>query len=86
MAISRADFCSFITELVTRNPAMGIPALENGLFATCWFSIIYICFMIFENLFVKVRERKGSVPYLFSALSIFCLARVWGTLYTAAPI
>ena len=33
MAISRADFWSFITELVTRNPNLGIPALEDGLFA-----------------------------------------------------
>ena len=33
MAISRADFWFFITELVTRNPTMGIPALEDGLFA-----------------------------------------------------
>ena len=33
MAISRADFSSFISELVTRNPNLGIPALENGLFA-----------------------------------------------------
>ena len=32
MAISRVDFC-FITELVTRNPTMGITPLENGLFA-----------------------------------------------------
>ena len=33
MAISRADFSSFISELVTRNPNLGIPALEDGLFA-----------------------------------------------------
>ena len=33
MAISRADFLSFLTELVTRNPNLGIPALEDGLFA-----------------------------------------------------
>ena len=32
MAISSADFWSFITELVTRIPTMGIPALEDGLF------------------------------------------------------
>ena len=33
MAISRPDFWFFIIELVTRNPNLGIPALENGLFA-----------------------------------------------------
>ena len=32
MAISRVRFSSFITELVARNPAMSIPALEEGLF------------------------------------------------------
>ena len=32
MAISKADFLSFITESITRNPTMGIPALEDGLF------------------------------------------------------
>ena len=31
MAISRTDFCSFIIELGTRNPTMGIPALDDGL-------------------------------------------------------
>ena len=31
MAISRADFWSSINELVTRNPTMGIAALEDGL-------------------------------------------------------
>ena len=29
----KADFWSFITELVTRNPNLGIAALEDGLFA-----------------------------------------------------
>ena len=33
MAISRDDFWSFITELIMRNPNMGIAALEDGLFA-----------------------------------------------------
>ena len=33
MAISRSDVCFFIIELVTRNPTMGIPSLEDGLFA-----------------------------------------------------
>ena len=33
MAISRPDFWFLITELVKRNPNLGIPALEDGLFA-----------------------------------------------------
>ena len=33
MAISSADLLYFITELVTRNPNLGIPTLEDGLFA-----------------------------------------------------
>ena len=33
MGISRVDFRIFITELVRRNPNLGIPALEDGLFA-----------------------------------------------------
>ena len=41
MAISRAFFLSLITELVTRNPNLGIPLLEDGLFANLLISIIY---------------------------------------------
>ena len=41
MAISMADFGSFIIELVMRNPNLGIPALEDGLFANLLISIIY---------------------------------------------
>ena len=33
MAICRLDFGSFISELVKRNPNLGIPALEDGLVA-----------------------------------------------------
>ena len=45
MAISRADFWSFITELVTRNPNLGVPALEDGLFANLLILdyLYYIC-------------------------------------------
>ena len=32
VAICRADFWSFINEIVTRNPNLGRPALEDGLF------------------------------------------------------
>ena len=48
MAISRVDFWSFITELVTRNPTMGIPTLEDGLFVNL---------LIFDYFDVQVRLR-----------------------------
>ena len=55
MAISRADFWSFITELVMRNPNLGIPALEDGLFANLLiFDYLYHIF-----LFGK-RKREGK--------------------------
>ena len=45
MAISRPDFWSLITKLFTRNPNLGIPPLEDGLFANLW--ICYYLFYIF---------------------------------------
>ena len=45
MAISSSDFWSFASELVTRNPNLGIPALEDGLFANLLVSIIYIVYL-----------------------------------------
>ena len=52
MAISRADFVSFITELVTRNPRMGMSALEDGRFANLSiFDYLYYLFV-----FGKRRE------------------------------
>ena len=48
MAISGADFLSFITELVMRNPNLGIPALEDGLFASL---------LIFNYLYGKGKGR-----------------------------
>ncbi len=55
MAISRADFLCFIIELVTRNPAMGIPALEDGLFANSLiFNYLYYIFLRME----KGREKE----------------------------
>ena len=48
MAISRVNFLSFINELVTRNPTMGTPALEDGLFANL---------LIFDHL--KVTQPKA---------------------------
>ena len=46
MAISRDDFWSFvIIELVTRNPTMGIPGLEDGLF---------VILLIFDYLNIEI--------------------------------
>ena len=52
--MSRADLLSFITELVTRNPNLGIPALEDGLFANLLifdylhyiYMYVYICLCV----------------------------------------
>ena len=58
MTISNADFCSFITELVTRNPNLGIPALEDGLFRSF---ILYICLKGQEKGKEKETEKgKGK--------------------------
>ena len=57
MAISRADFLSFISELVTRNPNLGIPPREDGFFANL---------LIFEYLYhmccsgKEKGRRKGK--------------------------
>ena len=45
MAISNADFSSFTNELVMRNPTMGIPALEDGLFVNL---------LIFDDLYIEI--------------------------------
>ena len=54
MAISKADLSPFITELVTRNPNLGIPALEDGLSSN-----LLILFMIFE--FLKVGLMRSLI-------------------------
>ena len=51
MAISTADFWSCITALVTRNPNLSIPALEDGLFANL---------LIFEYLYYIFFKREGK--------------------------
>ena len=51
MTISKADFWYLITELVTRNSSLGIPALEDGLFAN---------FLIFDYLYYIFVFGKGS--------------------------
>ena len=46
MTISKAGFGSFITELVTRNPNLGIPAMEDELFANLLiFDYVYYIFV-----------------------------------------
>ena len=54
MTISKADFWSFITELVKRNPNLGIPGLEDGLFA----NLLIFDYSYYIFLFGKGRERK----------------------------
>ena len=63
MTISREDFWSFITELVTRNPTVGIPALEDGLFANLLIFrllILYICVWKGKGKGKMKGKRKGK--------------------------
>ena len=48
MAISRANFWSFISEFIMLNPTVGIPALEDVLF----------CEFVGFQLFIGKRKRK----------------------------
>ena len=56
MAISRGDFWSFIIELVMRNLNLGIPALEDGLFANL---LILDYLWVFE--FLKVGLVRSLI-------------------------
>ena len=57
MTISNVDFWSFINELGTRNPNLGIPALEDGLFANLLiFNYLYYIFVKLEG---KREGKKG---------------------------
>ena len=58
MAVSRADVWSFITELVTRNPNLGIPALEDGLFVNLF---------IFDSLYIEIGGPSHGIAYSASA-------------------
>ena len=64
IAISRLDFGSFIIELVRRNPTMGIPSQEDGLFANLLiFDYLYYTFLFGKGKGKgkgKGREGKGS--------------------------
>ena len=57
MAISRADFWSFIIGLVTRNPDLGIPALEDGLFANL---LIFGCLFYIYIFAWKGKGKEGK--------------------------
>ena len=46
IAMSRRDFWSFITELVGRNPNLGIPALEDGLCANLFIFDLFARFVL----------------------------------------
>ena len=61
MAISRADFWSFITELVTRNPDLGIPALEDGLFTNLLiFDYLYYILLFGKEQGKGIGKGKGK--------------------------
>ena len=67
MAISRVDFWSFITDLVTRNPTMGIPPLEDGLFANL---LIFDYFGVSEFLKVGKVGKVRKVGKVSSPLEV----------------
>ena len=55
MAISSVDFGFFISELATKNPNLGIPALEDGLFSNLLiFDYLYYIF------YKRERKREGK--------------------------
>ena len=51
MAISKADFWSFISEFTTRNPNLGIPPLEDRLFSNL---------LIFDYSYYISFKREGT--------------------------
>ena len=63
MTISKADFLSFITELVMRNPILGIPPLQDGLFANLSiFYYLYDTFLFFgEGKGKREGKREGNI-------------------------
>ena len=84
MPISKADFGSFIIELVTRNPTMSITALEDELFT----NLLVFNYLYYILLFGKGNEKgkgkgKGK-PSLdeFREVSTSCdeIRRVWTSL------
>ena len=60
MAISRPNCWSFISEFVMRNPNLGIPPLEDGLFANLLiFDYLYYIF-VFRKEKGKGKGREGK--------------------------
>ena len=78
MAISRVDVWYFITELVTRNPNLCIPALEDGLFANLLIFdyLYYIYVLIYSHTsfggwtFCKFVDFRLSILYIYIYLDI----------------
>ena len=71
MTISCTDFWSFITELVTRNPNLGIPALEDGLFANLLiFNYLYYIFLCGKGKEGK-KEWKSEFGRVSTGLNEF---------------
>ena len=64
MAISRHDCWSFITELVTRNPNLGIAALEDGLFVNM------LIFNYFRAAFDVRLNRSSCVSGAFELVRV----------------
>ena len=85
MGTSRADLSSFITAMITRNPTMGIPALEDELFVNL---------LTFDSLYIEIggagyrgvdRESKNQLwrwPYgqvcKISSIRIYIFAKNMG--------
>ena len=60
LAISSTDFWSFITELVSRNPTRGIPALEDGSLANLLILYYFWVFWVFESGTTTFETAKTS--------------------------
>ena len=74
MAISRADFWFFIIELVTRNTNLGIPALEDGLYANVLIFdylhvSLYMCLLFSISSAVYQSSKPRGVLALYPRLN-----------------
>ena len=79
MAISRVDFWSFITELVARNPNLGLSALEDGLFANLLI-FDYLGVSLFLGICFGGLQALGGISFLFlMKFHVECTQNhVWG--------
>ena len=59
MTISKPDFWSFITELVASNQKLGIPALEDALFANLLI-FEYLYYIFFKREWKREGKREGK--------------------------